>query len=128
MSPVRVTGYRETMRSLDKLARELKGEIRDELRHVAEPVRADAERLTVAGISHIGPRWSEMRVGVTASSVYVAPKKRGTKVASRKRPNLAPLLMAELVQAADNNEDRVRDGLENMLDRLTRETGLQGGP
>jgi hypothetical protein len=63
------------------------------LRAAAEPVRADAERLAVETIPRIGVPWSRMRIGVTTTSVYLAPRQRGAKLPKRRRPNLAALLL-----------------------------------
>lgn len=113
-----VTGLRELNRAFASAGKDVRREVRDGLRKAAEPVRADATRLAVQEISHIGPRWSEMRVGVTSSFVYVAPKRRGTKNAARKRRNLAPLLMQRaMVPAAEKNAPRVRADLTRELYR-----------
>ncbi len=85
----------------------------------------DAERLAVSGIRRIGIPWSRMRVGVTAHSVYVAPRKRGLKTRGsdpRRRPNLAGLLMGEsLLPALQQNESRVASQVGHLLDEVGRE-------
>lgn len=97
-------------------------DLRTELRRVAEPVRADAERLAVAGIPRVGVPWSQMRVGVTQTSVYVAPKRRGARGNPlRKRPNFAGLLLGRaMVPALERNEPRIVGELEDLLDRVGR--------
>lgn len=101
-----------------KLARELRTGLTD----AAEPVRTDAERRAVAEISHIGDRWSRMRIGVTRSLVYVAPVERGVKTKGRqslRRPNLAPLMMNKAMEPAlDANEERVLHTIEGLLDNV----------
>lgn len=93
--------------------------IRRELRGVAEPVRADAESLAASGIRNIGPDWSRMRVGLTPDVVYVAPRKRGVKRGSRKRRNLAPLLMTRALEPAlDNNAHLIEQRFGDVLDRV----------
>lgn len=113
---IRVKGLADLNRALKVAERDVRLGIRAELRHVAEPVRADAETLATARISHIGPNWSRMRVGVTQSSVYVVPRQRGTKTGRRKRPNLAVRLMNDAMQPAlDRNVPEVERRFNAML-------------
>lgn len=116
---LRVEGLRELQRAFSIADKTLAKEMRERLRDVAEPVRADAERLAVQEIRRIGIPWSRMRVGVTRSLVYVAPVERGVKSrgrASRARPNLADLLMGRAMSPAlDANQGRVLHELEEVL-------------
>ena len=117
---VRVEGLRDLNRAFSRADRKLQTELRTTLREVAEPVRADAERLAKSGIPRIGVPWSQMRVGVTAHSVYIAPKRRGGKGA-RRRPNLAGLLLGRsMLPAIDKNRPQVVRGIERMLDEVGR--------
>lgn len=122
---VRVEGLRDLNRAFARLGASVKKEMVGELAAAAEPVRAAAARLANQGIRNmpLSPRWSEMKVGVTQSLVYVAPKarrRRGTP-----RPNLAPLLMDKAMQPAlDDNQAEVVARLELMIDRLGGETGF----
>lgn len=119
---VRVEGLRELQRAFAVADKTLERELKDTLREVAEPVRADAERLAVSGIPRIGLTWSRMRVGVTKTSVYVAPRKRGVRGNdSRKRPNLAGLLLGRsMVPALEQNEARVVREMNEMLEQVGR--------
>jgi hypothetical protein len=123
-SAVRVKGLRELQRAFSVADKKLAKELRSRLRDVAEPVRADAERLAVQEIRNIGIPWSRMRVGITRSLVYVAPVERGVKSkgrASRRRPNLADLLMGRAMSPAlEANEGRVLHELEDVLDDVGR--------
>lgn len=117
---LRVEGLRDLQRAFKLADKELAKELRSTLRDTAEPVRADAERLAVAGIETIGIPWSRMRVGVTQTSVYVAPKRRGGQ-RDRRRPNLAGLLLDRaMLPALRRNEPRVVREMEQMLDRVGR--------
>lgn len=94
------------------------------LKHVAGPVRRDAETLAVARIRKIGGPWSRMRVGVTPGFVYVAPQKRGTRDLARKRRNLAPLLRTRSMEPAlEQNRAQVTRGVQELLDRMERQWG-----
>lgn len=100
-----------------KVAREL----RNELRTIAEPVRTDAEALAVSGISRVGVPWSRMRIGVTRHTVYVAPRQRGTRVFTRRRPNMAGLLRDRaMVPAVERNQERIVQGTERFLNEVGR--------
>lgn len=117
---VRVEGFRDLQRAFKLADETLAREFRDELREAAEPVRLDAERLAVAGIPKIGLAWSRMRVGVTQTSVYVAPKQRGTRTSlPSRRPNLADLLLGRaMVPALKRNEPRVVEAVDDLLGRI----------
>lgn len=119
---LRVDGLRELQHAFKLADKTLERELRATLREVAEPVRADAERLAVAGIPTIGLAWSRMRVGVTRTSVYVAPRQRGVRGnASRKRPNLASLLLGRaMLPALERNEPQVAIEMDRMLATVGR--------
>lgn len=119
---LRVEGLRDFQRALKVADAELSKEFRVRLRKVAEPVRADAERLALAGIPKIGIPWSRMRVGVTQTTVYVAPKQRGSRGRTgRHRPNLFDLLLGRsLDPALDMNEPRIRAEFEDLLVDVAR--------
>jgi hypothetical protein len=118
---VRVQGLRELSRAFAVADKTLSRELRDKLREAAEPVRSDAEALAVARIPRIGVPWSRMRVGVTRSAVYVAPRQRGARGSRRRRPNLADLLMERSMQPAlDANVPRVKESVEDVLDTVGR--------
>lgn len=120
---VRVEGLRDLNRAFARLGAGVKKELVGELALAAEPVRAAAVELAVSGIRNIGPRWSQMRVGVTQSLVYVAPKSRRRR--GSPRPNLAPLLMDRAMQPAlDENKEEVVTRLGLMIDRLGGESGF----
>lgn len=93
-------------------------ELRKALRVAAEPVRADAERLAVAGIRRIGVPWSRMRIGVTNREVYLAPRERGQKGRDQRlrRPNLRSLLLGRSMEPAlQHNRPAVIAGVEHVL-------------
>lgn len=116
---IAVQGLREMQRAFRVADRSLQKELRHTLREVAEPVRADAERLALARIPRIGVPWSQMRVGVTTTSVYVASKRRGTRLPQRRRPNLADLLLGRAMEPAlHENLGVLVDGFNRLLDTV----------
>lgn len=119
---LRVEGLRELQRALKVADKTLERELRSSLREVAEPVRADAERLAVSGIPRVGLPWSRMRVGVTSTAVYVAPRQRGARGdGSRKRPNLAGLLLGRAMEPAlKQNAPAVEREMDRMLGTVGR--------
>jgi hypothetical protein len=122
-SAIHVSGLRELQRDLGRYAKDLKKELSVELKAVAEPVRAAAEQMASANIANIGPTWSRMRVGVTSSLVYVAPKSK--RRGGSPRGNLAGLLSEKAMQPAlEENEPVIEAALEAMLDRLGEKNGF----
>lgn len=117
---LRVDGLADLQRAFALADRKLSQELRGELREAAEPVRVGAESLAAASIPRIGIPWSRMRVGVTRTSAYVAPRQRGTRLQSRKRRNLAGLLLdrAMLPSLAANAPQ-----VERKVDALLGEVG-----
>lgn len=116
---VRVEGLRELSRAFalaDKAERKM---FRDTLKEVAEPVRSDAEALARIAIKPGAISWSSMRVGVTRTSVYVAPRRRRT-VGTRRR-NLAAILMdSAMSPALERNRDDVERATDDMLGDVAR--------
>ncbi len=119
---VRVKGYTELMRAFKDVDKGVRLGLRALLRGVAEPVRADAERLATERIHnlHTGDPWSRMRVGVTTKVVYVAPKQRGGKgFGPQKRRDFGTLLMDEAMEPAlMENAVEINAILETALDKL----------
>lgn len=118
---VRIDGLRELSRAFAVADRRLSREFRKGLRSAAEPIRADAESLAVERISRIGLEWSRMRTGVSRTSVYVAPRKRGSKTGAGKRRNLFDLLgFRSLEPALDRNIDDVSRRVDGVLETVGR--------
>jgi hypothetical protein len=102
---------------------QLQKQLRVELARVGEPVRAQAEQLALGNITNIGGVWSRMRLGVTRSYVYIAPRARSR--GGSPRPNLGPLLLNQAMwPAAKQHEPEVVARLEGMLDRLGAQNGF----
>lgn len=116
---VRVKGFREVQRAFAFADPALKKRFRSTLIDAASPVERDAELLAHAGIRNIGLEWSRMRTGVTTKSVYVAPRRAGSRTGRRKRPNLADLMLGRaMFPALSRNEARTLAATEHMLDGL----------
>lgn len=123
MGGVRVKGLTELNRALKRTSKETRLGVRKEIRSVADPVKDDAESFASSRIRNIGGPWSEMRIGQTLDSVYVAPKQRGVGRGgdrSRKRKNLAGRLMDEAMQPAlDRHAADAQERVDAMLVRVT---------
>ena len=100
-----VRGQQEVLRAFSGVEKDTKREMRKQLKQVAEPVRRLAEELAVGHISNIGSHWSRMRLGVTARAVYIAPTSK--RAGGSPRPNLSPLLLAEMESALDQRSPDV---------------------
>jgi hypothetical protein len=115
---VRVRGLRELQRDFAKMSKELKKDLRDELKQVAEPVAADAKsklsRYQGASISTIRPR-------VTMRSAFVT---QGARKVTGLRGDFGVLQMRRLSEALDENKDEVVQGLERMIDKLGSSNGF----
>lgn len=113
VSGIRVEGLRELQRAFALADKATRSKLRVSLRHVAEPVRAAAESLAVQAIPRGKIPWSSMRVGVTRSSVYVAPKQR--RRVGTPRPNFAAILMEPMQAALDANQEGIADDFDDVL-------------
>jgi hypothetical protein len=120
---IRIRGAAELERAFLQLRREVLTEIKPALREIADAVRADAQQRAGAEISHIGPRWSRMRVGVTTKVVYVAPASR--RRGGSPRPNLAGLLMNKAMQPAlDAKQEAVMTRLDELINVSSARAGF----
>jgi hypothetical protein len=120
-SGIAVRGLRELSAAFAHAEKQVKAGFRDELRQVAEPVRRDAEALARASIHRVGVPWSRMRTGITRTSVYVAPRQRGTRRRDdpRARPAFGTLLMDRAMQPAlDRNAPGIEHAFDRAVDRI----------
>jgi hypothetical protein len=124
---IHVHGLRDLQRAFGVASRVLERDLRVGLIGAAEPVRYEATRLAGQKIRNILSAtatvdWSEMRIGVTQSVVYIAPVQRGTKTrghGGRHRPNLADLLLGRAMEPAlEQNVGEVTRRLDAVLDRV----------
>lgn len=121
---IAVSGLRDLSRAFAKADRTLKKDLRVRLAEAAEPVRADAQNLAAAEIRnlHHGDPWVRMRVGVTTTSVYVAPRQRGATSrarSGRRRPNLKQLLLDRAMEPAlAHNRERIVRRVDDVLDHV----------
>lgn len=122
---VQVNGLRDLQRAFKLADAATRRELRAALKEVGEPIARDAEALAKARITRIGKAWPQMRVGVTQSLVYVAPKERGRLTKRNppryRRPNLFDLLMGRAMEPAlEQNLPGVEAAVEHALDRVGR--------
>ena len=121
---VRIEGLRELSRGLKGVSKDVSRQFTRELRDAGEGVRALAEQKADSDISHIGPRWGRMRLGVTTRAVYIAPMSR--RQGGSPRPNLAGLLVSRaMIPAAVEGEPEVIVKVEAMLERISVSNGFQ---
>lgn len=125
VAAVNVLGLRELELAFAQAGKRANRELRAELRKIAEPIRADAENLAASAITRIGPNWSKMRVGVTRTLVYVAPKERGVKTKGpdpRRRPKFADLMLERAMDPAlEKNKGRIEHDVADLFQRLAND-------
>lgn len=120
---VRVEGLREYQAALAATDKDAKKAFRGALVAAAEPVKEAAVHLAASNIRNIGPVWQRMRVGVTNTVVYVAPKTR--RKAGTRRPNLAGLLMDKALEPAlAEGESAVMAVVEVATNKLGQSEGF----
>ena len=128
--PLAVRGMRELTRTFNQAPKDVKKAYRAELRTIAEPIRTRSQRLALSTIRkmRLSPQWAQMRTGVTARLVYVAPRQKGTHGRGRRRrPNLADLLLDRAMDPAlAQNKTRVETDFGHMLDRLVTKWDRDG--
>lgn len=119
---VRIEGLRELDRAFKLYGRGLEKGVREALETAAEVVRPDAQSLARSSIKVSRVDWSEMRVGVTAHTSYVAPVQRGRNRNPRYfRPNLKGRLLSRALEPAlARNIPRVEQEFGDALDDLGR--------
>ena len=108
---------------------DVKRAFKHELKTVALPIHDDTERLTSARIRNmrLSPQWAKTRIGITQKSVYVAPRKRGTRQRRWQRPNLKQLILERSFDPAlVKNAPRIAADFGRMLDRLVSKWGKEG--
>lgn len=125
---VRVKGLKELDTVLKHAPKDLRKEVLDTFKDVAEPVRLGAERLAYGhGISgrltglRPGDKWGQMRIGFSSRDavVYVAPRQRGSNSWPMKRRNFGPLLLDEaMIPALEENTDLIEKRVGDALDDL----------
>jgi hypothetical protein len=126
--PLIVTeGFRELQRLFAKTDKESRKQMDELEREVARPVAAAAESFAIGGIQNppVGYGWETMRIGVTRTLVYVAPKKRGVKPGNpRGRKKFAPLMMTRAMEpAAVRTQPILEQRTQHLFDEIARRWG-----
>ena len=113
---IHVQGLKELERAF-KLADKLEQkELRTVLKATALPVKQAAESKAISRIRRMprSPAWSQMRIGVGRSVVYMVPKRKNR--GGSKRKNLRDLLLDRAMEPAlTENIPEVTMAVENML-------------
>jgi hypothetical protein len=116
---VKVNGYRETVRALDKVNRDAKKVVLAELALAAEPMAADARALLSR---YQGASLSTIRPRASIRGVFITQNKR--KVTG-KRPDFGALEMTHgLIPAVEGKSDELVPRLEIALDALGASHGF----
>lgn len=129
---VRVEGLRELLKVTDALPKQIKKDVRKELRRVAEPVRDTATLLFLAKVSKSGvhdrgkvvdPK--KTRYGISVRKVGTISVEQRVRAKSgnrlKKRPKFTDTVMERsLAPALERNEGEVMDGFNRVLDSLER--------
>lgn len=110
---LRVNGYREFLRAVNRAGRETRGTVRRELKTVAEPVRGDAarrlEKYDKRSAAHL-------RVSVTQRGVFVQQSLRKT---TGLRPDYGSLQMRKaLLPALRDNEAALELRMSHAIDLI----------
>jgi hypothetical protein len=118
-----IEGMADLQRGFAFLNRDVGKEVRAAFGEAAEPIRSTAESLATSRIFNIGTAWPRMRVGVTRSSVYVAPVQRGRLSRANpgryRRPNMAGLLLSRALEPAlEANETLIEGRVLSALDGM----------
>lgn len=123
---VRLRGLKETHRAFQRVEKDAGRDLRGKLRDAAKPVAADAEHNVTAAIKTITPPWAKMRVGVTSTLVYIAPKQKGVGRrgdSEKRRPNLADLMAPPMEEALAENEKHIVRTVDDILTEMERDWG-----
>ena len=120
------SGFPELSRAFGRINKQFSKDLRKQLKLAAEPVRADASRLSGMQVRNLGEGdpWTGMRTGGGIKLVYVAPKQKGRASRSdprRRRPNLAPHILKAMQDALVRNADEVARRANRALDEMERD-------
>lgn len=117
-----VKGQTDIERAFLQLRKEVLVGLKPAILEVANTVRVEAEQQAVSQIENIGPRWSQMRIGVTPKLAYVAPRAR--RRGGSPRPNLGGLLFTVMSTAADRHQDELFARLDELVTISAASSGL----
>ncbi len=102
---------------LAKADKETRLGIRKAERTVAEPVKADAQKLAARQIKPGKVDWTGMRIGITQKLVYIAPKTKRT-VGSPRRKFGTLLRDKAMLPAVERNREATIRAFQNELDHM----------
>jgi hypothetical protein len=133
---VRVRGLTELVRSFKHMPDELVDEFVSELEEAANPVMLAAQAKAPTVMSGMGRptesnrAWSMMRVGIARrnpANVYVVPQlRRGVRKQSQKQKDkfAEHMQTRALEPALKENEEKIRERIDNLLDTIGRKQGF----
>lgn len=126
---VRIRGLRELNRALNAYDKDLRKEMRAELRIVAQPVKELATSLALGEITNMTAHWARMRLGIAAKGVYMVPASRNAGGSPRPDDGsptsfVGLMLGRAMERALDQNSDKIVSGGEHLLDVLGTKHGF----
>ena len=120
MSNIPVRGINELNRAFQLARSETTKRLPVLLRGAIRPVETGAERN--AATIGTGVPWSQQRSVASRSMAYIAPVKRGTRVAQRKRQKFARRLITRAMEPSLNaNREQVGRSFDELLARIERQ-------
>lgn len=119
---VRIEGLRELERAFKLYGRGMEKGLREAMEAGAEVVRPDAESLARTVINQGKIPWSDMRVGTTRRTAYIAPATRGRRRSSRSQAEAfkSRMLGRAMEPALERNVPRVEIEFDDALKDLAR--------
>ena len=123
---IEVQGLSELLRAFKGMDKALDRTLTKTLKKAAEPAAAQAEDFALGHIRNMprSPHWAGMRIGVARrqGQVYMVPRAR--RRGGKGRPNLNPLLLAEMEAAVEMKAADIEDALGNMVDDIADSHGF----
>lgn len=118
----KVTGLRELLRVVDQLPKDIKRDVRTQLRNTAIPIRDEAQSLFLAQVS---PDTKKTRFGISVrrvGTITVEQRVKGKSGrVSARRPKFTDLEWERsLSPAFENNKEGIMDDFNRVLDSLER--------
>lgn len=116
---VKVQGLRELRREFKRIDKDADKEVRDGLREAAQPVREEAANIFARYDARSAAGY---RVSVRQRGVAVEQSRRRT---TGQHPEFGALQMRRaLIPALERREDKVVEGVERVMDMLSRRSGF----
>jgi len=110
---IEIKGQKELERAFLEMRKDVLVGLKPAILELSEVVRAEAQNRARAEIANIGPRWQQMRIGVTVRGAYVAPRFR--RRGGSPRPNLAGELLDSMQGALEAKAPLVERRFDELI-------------